>query len=146
MLCDSAACAAADPKAAGCTCRAVLAAQDLKKIGVKTFVVGFSGDVSIGTGKAANDKGGVLFEGLAAYVKDKVDDHVKDERNSARAVQTPHDALEAGVEAHARLDGQGQQVEHRRQVADDLVAPPRENLLQIFRDDLRLRDHVAVDI
>ncbi len=55
LLCESAACAAADPKAAGCTCKAVLAAQDLKKIGVKTFVVGFSGDVSIGTGKAAND-------------------------------------------------------------------------------------------
>ena len=55
LLCESAACAAADPKASGCTCRAVLAAQDLKKIGVKTFVVGFSGDVSIGTGKAAND-------------------------------------------------------------------------------------------
>ena len=33
----------------------MLAAQDLKKIGVKTFVVGFSGDVSIGTGKASND-------------------------------------------------------------------------------------------
>ena len=55
LLCESAACAAADPKASGCTCKAVLAAQDLKKIGVKTFVVGFSGDVSIGTGKAAND-------------------------------------------------------------------------------------------
>jgi len=55
LLCDSAACAAADPKASGCTCRAVLAAQDLKKIGVKTFVVGFSGDVAIGTGKATND-------------------------------------------------------------------------------------------
>jgi hypothetical protein len=55
LLCDSAACAAADPKASGCTCKAVLAAQDLKKIGVKTFVVGFSGDVAIGTGKATND-------------------------------------------------------------------------------------------
>ena len=55
LLCDSSACAAADPRAAGCTCRAVLAAQDLQKIGVKTFVVGFSGDVAIGTGKATND-------------------------------------------------------------------------------------------
>jgi hypothetical protein len=53
--CDSSACAAADPKASGCSCRSVLAAQDLKKIGVKTFVVGFSGDVAIGTGKATND-------------------------------------------------------------------------------------------
>jgi hypothetical protein len=53
--CDTALCAAADPKAAGCTCKAVLAAQDLRKIGVKTFVVGFSGDVAIGTGKATND-------------------------------------------------------------------------------------------
>jgi hypothetical protein len=53
--CDAAVCAAADPKAAGCTCRSVLAAQDLLKAGVKTFVVGFSGDVAIGTGKATND-------------------------------------------------------------------------------------------
>jgi Neisseria PilC beta-propeller domain len=53
--CDASACAADDPRAAGCTCRSVLAAQDLKKIGVKTFVVGFSGDVAIGTGKATND-------------------------------------------------------------------------------------------
>jgi hypothetical protein len=55
LACDSLLCGKDDPKASGCTCKAVLAAQDLKKIGVKTFVVGFSGDVAIGTGKSTND-------------------------------------------------------------------------------------------
>jgi TPR repeat protein len=41
-------------------------------------------------GEAGNDKGEVLFESLAAYVKGKVDDFVKDERNSTRLTQTPH--------------------------------------------------------
>jgi hypothetical protein len=40
--CDSTACSAADPKAAGCTCLAVNAAQQLKAAGVRTYVVGFS--------------------------------------------------------------------------------------------------------
>lgn len=54
--CDAAACAAADPVAAGCQCRAVLAAYNLRKnLGVKTFVVGFSGDVSAGAPRIVND-------------------------------------------------------------------------------------------
>ena len=53
--CSAAACSAADPRAAGCTCKAVLAAEDLKAAGVKTLVVGFSGDVSAGTGRVVND-------------------------------------------------------------------------------------------
>ena len=41
--CDSAACTASPPTAA-CTCRAVLAANELRSAGVKTYVVGFSKD------------------------------------------------------------------------------------------------------
>jgi hypothetical protein len=43
LACNSAACAAADPTAAGCTCLAVKSAQALAAAGVKTYVVGFSG-------------------------------------------------------------------------------------------------------
>ena len=54
--CDSVACAAGDPRAAGCTCRAVLSAYDMRKnLDVRTFVIGFSGDVAAGTGRAVND-------------------------------------------------------------------------------------------
>ncbi|MBN2559497.1 MAG: hypothetical protein JXQ75_01015 [Phycisphaerae bacterium] len=54
--CDAQACAAANPAAAGCTCRSVLAAYDLRQdLGVKTFVVGFSGDVSAGSARIIND-------------------------------------------------------------------------------------------
>jgi len=54
--CTSSACSAADPRAAGCTCKAVLAAQDLNKnLGVKTFVVGFSTDAATGTGHVVNE-------------------------------------------------------------------------------------------
>ena len=54
--CDAAACAAANPASAGCQCRAVLAAYNLRKnLGVRTFVVGFSGDVSAGSPRVIND-------------------------------------------------------------------------------------------
>jgi hypothetical protein len=54
--CDAEACAAADPAGAGCACRSVLAAQHLRAdLGVKTFVVGFSGDVSAGSARIIND-------------------------------------------------------------------------------------------
>jgi hypothetical protein len=54
--CTAAACSAADPQAAGCTCRAVLAAWHMNKnLGVKTFVVGFSTDAATGTGHVVND-------------------------------------------------------------------------------------------
>jgi hypothetical protein len=54
--CTSNACAAADPQAAGCTCRAVLAAQHMRvNLGVKTFVVGFSTDAATGTGRTINN-------------------------------------------------------------------------------------------
>jgi hypothetical protein len=50
--CDSASCSAADPIAAGCTCHSVKAAQMLKNLGVKLFVVGFN-DASVGTYSSA---------------------------------------------------------------------------------------------
>jgi len=54
--CEAAACAAANPVTAGCQCRSVLAAYRLKQeLGVQTFVVGFSGDVSGGTPAIIND-------------------------------------------------------------------------------------------
>jgi len=54
--CNSSACAASNPRSAGCTCRAVLAAYDLRQnLNTKTFVIGFSGDVSAGAGRATND-------------------------------------------------------------------------------------------
>jgi len=55
-ICDSAACAAADPQAAGCTCRSVLAAWHMRQnLGVRTYVVGFSGDVQAGQPRVIND-------------------------------------------------------------------------------------------
>lgn len=54
--CESAACAAANPETAGCKCRSVLAAWRMRQdLGVRTFVVGFSGDVSAGTPRIVND-------------------------------------------------------------------------------------------
>ena len=50
--CDAAACSAADPTAAGCTCHSVKAAQMLKNLGVKLYVVGFN-DASVGTYSSA---------------------------------------------------------------------------------------------
>lgn len=48
--CALSACAQTDPVAAGCTCKSVLAAWNLRHdLGVKTFVVGFSGDTAQGT-------------------------------------------------------------------------------------------------
>lgn len=49
-VCVTPACAEADPVAAGCACKSVLAAWNLRQnLGVKTFVVGFAGDTASGT-------------------------------------------------------------------------------------------------
>jgi hypothetical protein len=57
--CSSSSCAydrTSNPNLAGCTCRAVLAAYNLRQdLGVKTYVVGFSGDVSSGSARTTND-------------------------------------------------------------------------------------------
>ena len=55
-ICDDTACAADNPVTAGCHCRTVLAAYDLKHtLGVTVFVVGFSGDASAGATAVANN-------------------------------------------------------------------------------------------
>ncbi len=57
--CSTAACAydkTLNPNLTGCTCRAVLAANNLyQNLGVRTFVVGFSGDVASGSARTTND-------------------------------------------------------------------------------------------
>jgi len=54
--CASSHCAQTNPQAAGCQCKAVLAAYSLRmNLGVRTFVVGFSGDVSAGSARTTND-------------------------------------------------------------------------------------------
>jgi ABC-type amino acid transport substrate-binding protein len=54
--CTKDACSAANPEAAGCTCKAVLSAWHLRKgLGVRTFVVGFSADVATGAARIIND-------------------------------------------------------------------------------------------
>jgi hypothetical protein len=72
--CTSTACAQPNPATAGCTCRSVLAAFNLKQnLGVKTFVVGFSGDTNAGTPRIINDNiaraGGTDFgeDGVAPF-------------------------------------------------------------------------------
>lgn len=55
-LCTDTKCSQSDPLAAGCQCRSVLAAYNMRKnLGVKTFVVGFSGDVAAGDPRVIND-------------------------------------------------------------------------------------------
>ncbi|HEX7506765.1 MAG TPA: hypothetical protein VF550_08320, partial [Polyangia bacterium] len=54
--CSATACAATNPASAGCTCKSVLAAYNLRQnLGVKTFVVGFAGDAKVGSPKTTND-------------------------------------------------------------------------------------------
>jgi hypothetical protein len=54
--CTSSKCAATDPIAEGCECRAVRAAYKLRmELDVKTFVVGFSADAASGNGRIIND-------------------------------------------------------------------------------------------
>jgi len=55
-ICDDAPCAAANPVAAGCTCRSVLAAYHIRHdLGATVFVVGFSDDASSGPPATANN-------------------------------------------------------------------------------------------
>lgn len=54
--CTDTRCSQADPEKAGCTCRVVLSAYHLRKdLGVRTFVVGFSSDVAVGSARIIND-------------------------------------------------------------------------------------------
>ena len=61
-ICDTAACADADPVGKGCKCKSVLAAYKMRKdvvsgqaLGIQTFVIGFSGDVAAGPPRVIND-------------------------------------------------------------------------------------------
>jgi hypothetical protein len=65
--CDDAKCAAADPTAAGCTCWAVKAAQQLKNNGIKTYVVGFSNSVVNAYGQATMNNIARAGGSAAAY-------------------------------------------------------------------------------
>ncbi len=54
--CTATACAAANPVGAGCQCKSVLAAYNLRQnLGVKTFVVGFAGDANATSARTIND-------------------------------------------------------------------------------------------
>ncbi|HJX62452.1 MAG TPA: hypothetical protein VJ860_00705 [Polyangia bacterium] len=77
-VCDDTVCAADNPVTAGCKCRTVLAAYDLKhNLGVTVFVVGFSGDVSAGAPAVANNnvaKAGGSGSAFLATNEDQLDD------------------------------------------------------------------------
>lgn len=69
--CTATACSAANPQSAGCTCKVVLSAYRLRKnLGVKTFAVGFSSDVTIGNARIINDN--VARAGGTDYLSDGV--------------------------------------------------------------------------
>ena len=77
-ICDDAPCAAANPVTAGCHCRSVLAAYDLKhNLNVTVFVVGFSGDVSAGPPAVSNNniaKAGGSGTAYLATSEDELDE------------------------------------------------------------------------
>jgi hypothetical protein len=77
-LCDDTPCSAANPAAAGCQCKTVLAAYDLyHNLGVTVFVVGFSGDVSAGPPAVANNnvaKAGGSGSAFLATNEDQLED------------------------------------------------------------------------
>ncbi len=55
-ICDDTPCSADNPATAGCRCKSVLAAYDLKhNLGVTVFVVGFAGDAAAGPTAVANN-------------------------------------------------------------------------------------------
>ena len=77
-ICDDAPCAAANPVAAGCKCKTVLASYHLKhELGVTVFVVGFSGDASAGPPATANHnvaKAGGSGSAFLATREDQLED------------------------------------------------------------------------
>ena len=77
--CNSAACSAANPTAAGCTCQAVKAAQSLASAGILTFVVGFSTAVTDAyTATTLNNiaKAGGTNTALFAVQESQLRDHI----------------------------------------------------------------------
>ncbi len=77
-ICDDTPCSKDNPVTAGCHCRSVLAAYDLKqKLGVTVFVVGFSGDASAGPTAVANNnvaKAGGSGSAFLATSEDQLED------------------------------------------------------------------------
>ena len=79
VACNSAACAAANPTAAGCTCQAVKSAQALASAGTLTFVVGFSNAVTdpytaatLNNIAKAGRTGGALFAVQESQLRDHI--------------------------------------------------------------------------
>ena len=77
-VCDDTPCSAANPVTAGCKCKTVLAAYDLKQnLGVTVFVVGFSGDAAAGPTAVANNnvaKAGGSGAAFLATSEDQLED------------------------------------------------------------------------
>jgi hypothetical protein len=77
-ICNDTHCAADNPVTAGCHCKTVLAAYDLKHtLGVTVFVVGFSGDASAGATAVANNnvaKAGGSGSAFLATSEDELED------------------------------------------------------------------------
>jgi hypothetical protein len=77
-ICDDTPCSNDDPVGAGCHCKSVLAAYDLKhNLGVTVFVVGFSGDASAGPTAVANNnvaKAGGSGSAFLATSEDQLED------------------------------------------------------------------------
>jgi len=77
-VCDDTPCSKDNPVTAGCRCKTVLAAYDLKQnLGVTVFVVGFSGDASAGPTAVANNnvaKAGGSGSAFLATSEDQLED------------------------------------------------------------------------
>jgi hypothetical protein len=77
-ICDDTPCSADNPVTAGCHCKTVLAAYDLyQNLGVKVFVVGFSGDATAGPPAVANNnvaKAGGTGTAFSANNEDELED------------------------------------------------------------------------
>jgi len=77
-VCDDTPCSADNPATAGCKCKSVLAAYDLKhNLGVTVFVIGFSGDASAGPTAVANNnvaKAGGSGAAFLATSEDQLED------------------------------------------------------------------------
>jgi len=74
-ICATTACASANPVTAGCQCKTILAAYDLKKtLGVTVFVVGFSGDANAATTATINNNVAKAGGSGAAFLATNEDD------------------------------------------------------------------------
>jgi len=121
--CDAAACSAADPKAAGCTCQAVNSAQDLSAAGIRTFVVAFSSGVansyavtSLNNVARAGGTGSALFAVQEAQLRDQIlsaiyqaaqGSYSTSPASSSSGVQTPTSVTMGTMVLDTRVDFPG---------------------------------------